>query len=412
MPAATLPERIRPDFPALRREWRGKTLAYLDGPAGSQLPRPVIERVTDYLAHHNANTQGFFPTTRETDQILSEAREHLAAFLGADSPREIVFGANMTTLTFWLSRALAREWREGDELVVTELDHQANVEPWRQAAGERGMGVRIVPFHRDTLTLDYEALDAAISSRTRLVAIGYASNAVGTINDVERAVAAAREVGAYSFVDAVHYAPHRPIDVQALGCDFLACSAYKFFGPHVGVLWGRQPLLEELPVIKLPPAPAVAPERWETGTLNHEGIAGAGAAVEWIAGLGENSGSLRERVLAGMETIRAHESPLFRRLLSGLQEIPGVRIYGPPADAPRTPTVGFTVRGRDADEVAQRLADEGVCVWSGDFYASTVVDGLGLRERGGLVRAGIAPYVIGEDVERLLDGTRRLARES
>ena len=402
--------RIRAHFPALAREVHGRPAAYFDGPAGSQVPQPVIDAVADYLAHHNANTAGAFATSRESDEVLETARQRMADFLNAPSPREIAFGQNMTTLTYALSRALSRNWGPGDEVVVTDLDHQANVAPWRQAAEDAGAAVRVVPFDPDRCTLDMEALERSVGPRTRVVAIGYASNALGTINEVARAAELARAAGALSFVDAVHYAPHGLIDVQALGCDFLACSAYKFFGPHIGVLWGRERLLQELRPYKLPPAPSQGAERWETGTLSHEGIAGTSAAVEWIAGLAPSDGaSWRERIRSGMEAIEVIESPLFERLLEGVRAVPGARLYGPPAGHPRTPTLAFTLRGHSPDEVAARLAARGVFVWAGDFYATTVVDRLGLRDTGGVVRVGLAPYNTSEEVDRLLEEVRHLA---
>jgi cysteine desulfurase family protein (TIGR01976 family) len=279
----TLTERIRAHFPALTREIAGRVPAFFDGPAGSQVPRQVIEAMTTYLEMHNANTGGMFATSVETDGILENARGRVASFLGAADSDEVVFGANMTTLTFAISRSLKRNWSAGDEIIVTDLDHQANVAPWRMAAEEAGASVRVVPFHRDSCTLDFEALEQLLTPRTRLVAVGLASNAVGTVTDVRRVVALAKQVGALSFVDAVHFAPHGLIDVTAIGCDFLACSAYKFFGPHVGILWGKSEHMSNLTPYKVPPASDESPGRWETGTLNHEGIAGTGAAVDWIA---------------------------------------------------------------------------------------------------------------------------------
>jgi cysteine desulfurase family protein (TIGR01976 family) len=403
--------RVRADFPVFGREIGGRSIAFFDGPGGSQVPRPVGDAVRDYLLMHNANTHGFFATSAETDAVITRARERMAAFLNAPSPGEVVFGANMTTLTFHLSRSLGREWGPGDEVIVSELDHQANVAPWRRMAEDRGMTVRVVPFSPETFTLDLDALERALSPRTRLVAVGAASNAIGTVNDVTRAASLARRAGALSFVDAVHYAPHRLPDVQAIGCDFLACSAYKFFGPHVGILWGRAEHLERLTPYKVPPASNRSPERWETGTLNHEGIAGVAAAVEWIASLdsdgpGDDLRASLERVYAAFH---AHESRLFARLHAGLSGIAGARIYGAAADGERTPTAGFTVEGVSPDEAARRLGAEGVFVWNGDFYATTVCDVLGLSDCGGLIRAGIAPYTTDDDVERLIDGVRRLA---
>jgi cysteine desulfurase family protein (TIGR01976 family) len=403
--------RVRADFPVFERRIGGRSIAFFDGPGGSQVPRQVGDAVRDYLLMHNANTHGMFATSEETDAAITRARENVAAFLNAPSPRQIVFGANMTTLTFHLSRSLGREWGPGDEVIVSELDHQANVAPWRRMAEGRGMTVRVVPFSPETFTLDLDALEAAITPRTRLVAVGAASNAIGTVNDVARAARLARQAGALSFVDAVHFAPHRLPDVQAIGCDFLACSAYKFFGPHVGILWGRAEHLERLTPYKVPPASNDAPERWETGTLNHEGIAGTAACVEWIASLdtegpGNNLRASLERAYAA---IHAHETELFARLYAGLSGIAGVRVYGPAADGERTPTAGFTIEGISPDEAARRLGAEGVFVWNGDFYATTVCDVLGLSDCGGLIRAGIAPYTTADDVERLIDGVRRLA---
>ncbi|CAN5614686.1 cysteine desulfurase-like protein [soil metagenome] len=407
-----LVEQIRRHFPALQREVNGRTPAFFDAPGGTQVPRVVIDAIAEYLALHNANTGGAFPASIETDAMIWRARERMAAFLNARSPREIVFGANMTTLTFALSRALGAEWGAGDEVVVTTLDHQANIAPWVRVAEERGMTVRTVPFDPESVTLDFDVLRGSIGPRTRLVAVGYASNAVGTITDVRQIARLAREVGALCFVDAVHFAPHRLLDVQEMGCDWVACSVYKFFGPHVGVLWGRQEHLERFRPFKVPPALDTAPERWETGTLNHEGIAGTAAAVEWIASLAPHAAAEGERpaIESAMRLIERQEMALFSRLLDGLQEIPGVRIYGPPAGTARTPTVGFTLRGFTPREVAARLSEEGISVWEGDFYASTVVQGLGLAERGGLLRAGLAPYVTTEDVDRLLEALRALTR--
>ncbi|HET8656053.1 MAG TPA: cysteine desulfurase-like protein [Longimicrobiaceae bacterium] len=412
MDGFALVERIRAQFPALRREVAGRPAAFFDAPAGSQVPQPVIDAVADYLAFRNANTHGHFATSRETDELLECARDRMAALLGASSASEIAFGANMTTLTLALARALAREWGPGDEVIVTELDHQANVAPWRLAAGDAGATVHSVPFDVETGQLDVECLAGLLGPRTRLVAVGYASNALGTINDVRRVADLARAAGALSFVDAVHYAPHGVIDVREIGCDLLACSAYKFFGPHLGVLWGRPEVLEAHRPYKVPPASDRAPERWETGTLNHEGIAGGAAAVEWIASLarGADGQGWRRRVVEGMRVIGELEDALFRELWAGLKAIPGVRVHGPDLDAPRTPTVALTVGSRTPQEVAERLGAEGIFVWDGDFYASSVIDRLGLRESGGVVRVGLAPYNSRTEVEHLLGALEHLAR--
>jgi cysteine desulfurase family protein (TIGR01976 family) len=402
------PAEIRRQFPALERRHGGHAVAYFDGPGGTQVPRPVADAVADYLLRHNANTHWRYPTSQETDALIAGAREALADFLGA-APEEIVFGANMTTLTFHLGRALGRGWGPGDEVVVTELDHQANVAPWRALEHERGVTVRVVPVFAERGELDWTALERALSSRTRLLAIGAASNALGTINDVARACALARAAGALSFVDAVHYAPHALVDVGVIGCDFLACSAYKFYGPHVGVLFGRRERIEALDVPKLAPAPETAPERLETGTLNHEGIVGAGAAVDFLAALAPG-GTRRERLARALAELHERGRGLLQRIWEGLGGIPGVRLYGPPPERPRTPTVGFTLRGRTSDEVATLLADEGVFVSNGDFYASTVVERLGLAPEGGLVRAGCACYTTADEVDRLIAGVARARR--
>jgi cysteine desulfurase family protein (TIGR01976 family) len=399
---------IRSRFPALSRRHAGLPAAYFDGPGGTQVPKAVPDAMTDYLLHHNANTHWLFPTSVETDAALASARAALADFLNA-SPQEVAFGANMTTLTFHLGRALSRGWGHGDEIVVTELDHHANVDPWRALERERGVAVRAVPFRVETGRLDEDALRAAIGPRTRLLAIGAASNALGTITDVRAAADLARARGALTFVDAVHYAPHALVDVEALGCDFLACSAYKFYGPHLGVLFGRRELLEKLDAPKLEPAPETSPERLETGTQNHEGIVGAAAAVDFLASLADSGASRRERLARVAAASHDRGARLLERLWNGLAATDGVTLYGPPPEAPRTPTVSFVVRGRTSDEVAKALADRAVFVSNGDFYATTVVRRLG-HEKDGLVRAGCACYTTAEEVDRLVEGVREVAR--
>ena len=405
---ATVDE-IRGHFPALERRHAGRPVAYFDGPGGTQVPRAVSDAVTEYLLHHNANTHWRYPSSHETDTMLETARETLADFLGA-APGEVAFGANMTTLTFHLARGLGRTWGPGDEIVVTELDHHANVAPWRALERERGVTIRMVPIVPDTGQLDWPALEGALSSRTRLLAIGAASNALGTLTDVGRAAALARAAGALSYVDAVHYAPHRLVEVRAIGCDFLACSAYKFYGTHVGVLYGQSDRLAGVDIPKLEPAPDTAPERVETGTLNHEGIAGAAAAVEFLASLAPSAGSRRERLGAVFAELEHRGLALVQRLLDGLAAIPGVRLFGPRAASARTPTVAFTVGERPTDEVADALADAAVFASNGDFYATSVVRRYGLTSRGGLVRAGCAAYTTADEVDRLLAVVDRLAR--
>jgi cysteine desulfurase family protein (TIGR01976 family) len=405
-------EAIRAHFPALERSHGGHAVAYFDGPGGTQVPRAVVEAIADYLYQHNANTHWAYPASAETDALIDEARQTLADFLNA-APTEIVFGANMTTLAFHLSRALGRQLNAGDEIVVTELDHHANVAPWQALADERGLRVRMAKMLPETGQLDWEDFARLVNARTKLVAIGAASNALGTITEVRRAVDAAHEVGALCFVDAVHFAPHQLVDVRALDCDFLACSAYKFCGPHVGVLYGKQELLESLDFPKLLPAPDTAPERVETGTQNHEGIAGTAAAVEFFASLAPaaTNDSRRERLRAAFDTLHARGAVLTARLWQGLSEIKGVRLYGPTPDAPRTPTVSFTVEGVASTTVAQKLAARGLFLSHGDFYAATVIERLGLGVEG-LVRAGCACYTTQEEIDRLLRGVREIARRA
>jgi cysteine desulfurase family protein (TIGR01976 family) len=399
--------RLRAAFPALERRAGSVPVAYFDGPGGTQVPRQVVEAMADYLYHHNANTHWHYPTSRETDAILAAARETLADFLGA-SAEDIAFGANMTTLTFHLARGLGRAWGPGDEIVVTELDHHANIAPWQALQRERGVTLRTAPLVPETGQLDWVALEGMLSPRTRLLAIGAASNALGTVSDVARAAALIHRAGGLCFVDAVHYAPHHLVDVRRLDCDFLACSAYKFYGPHVGVLYGRAGLVGELDLPKLAPAPETAPERLETGTLNHEGIAGAAAAVEFLASLSAGR-SRRERLERAFEALHSRGRQLLERMWRGLERVRGVRLYGPQPNQPRTPTVAFTLAGRSSDQVAESLAGEGVFVSNGDFYATTVVARLGLAQEG-LVRAGCACYTTEEEVDRLVEGVARLAR--
>src|SRR5205823_8592248 len=370
--AATSTAEIRKDFPALERTYNGYPVAYFDGPGGTQVPRAVVEAMNDYLYHHNANTHWAYPTSEETDAIIDSARSVLADFLNA-GPTEIVFGANMTTLTFHLARALGCGYDHNDEILVTQLDHHANVAPWHALEKERGVKVRMVKMIPETGELDWEDFSRQLSGRTKLVAMGAASNALGTINDVRRAEEMAHSLGAQIFVDAVHYAPHQLIDVRAWNCDFLACSAYKFYGPHIGILYGRHDLLGSLDFPKLIPAPDSAPERAETGTQNHEGIAGAAAAVDFLASLAP-SPTRRERLHAALRQLHDRGDTLIRQLWTGLREIERVRLYGPPPGTPRTPTIAFTVNGLPSIDVAKKLAEGGIFLSHGDFYAMTVVE--------------------------------------
>jgi cysteine desulfurase family protein (TIGR01976 family) len=413
-PLVAFTDEIRADFPALARAHGGQLVAYFDGPGGTQVPSAVVEAMSNYLFHHSANTHWGFPTSAETDEALLYARRAVAEFLNA-SAAEIAFGLNMTTLTFHLARAIGRRLGAGDAIVVTELDHHANIDPWRAIERERGITILQVRMVPETGELDWNDLDRCLTDhRVKLLAIGAASNALGTINDVARAVAMAREANALSFVDAVHYAPHQLVDVREWGCDFLACSAYKFHGPHVGVLYGKKEQLEALDVPRLKPAPDTAPEKMETGTQDHEGIVGTAAAVDYLASLarpaaGVSSGSRRERLRAVFQVFHERGLSLLNQLWEGLSAIEGVKIYGPPPSAPRTPTLAFTLAGRSAEEVSRLLADRGIFASHGNFYALTVVERLRVTDQG-LVRLGCACYTTQDEVARVIEGVSAIAR--
>jgi len=406
----TTVEGIRAHFPALERIYNGNPVAYFDGPGGTQVPRYVVDAMDDYLFNHNANTHWRYPTSEETDGLIARARETLAEFLNG-RPDEIVFGQNMTTLTFHLARALGREWGKGDEVVVTELDHHGNVAPWRALEKDRGVSVRMVKMRTDDGRLDWSDLEAALTPRTKLLAIGAASNALGTITDVTRATQLAHAVGALSFVDAVHYAPHVLVDAQAIGCDYLTCSAYKFYGPHIGVLWGKRALIESLDAPRLDPAPQDSPERLETGTQNHEGIVGAAAAVEFLASLSPDhrDRTRRESLASTFAALHARGMALLEKLWNSLAEIDGLTLHGPKPGTPRTPTLSFTIRGMKTDDIATALAKRGLFVSNGDFYAATVVERLGLVPAG-LLRVGGSCYTTEAEVDRLIEGVRSLVK--
>lgn len=399
---------IRSQFPALERIHNGYPAAYFDGPGGTQVPRSVVEAMSDYLYNHNANTHWAYPTSNETDRMIEDSRFAFADFFNA-SPDEIVFGQNMTTLTFHLARALGRRFKEGDEIIVTEMDHHANVDTWRSLETDRDITIRVLPMDIESGQLEMNELPALLNERTRLLAIGAASNAIGTINDVTAACKLARESGALSFVDAVHFAPHNLIDVESIGCDFLACSAYKFYGPHIGVFYGRKELLEEIDFPKLRPAPDNSPERAETGTLSHESIVGAAAAVDFIASLGRES-TRRERLADAFNLMHEKDARLTNTLWNGLNAIKGVRIYGPALDAARTSLVSFTVGEHPSEDVAAFLAKRGLFLSHGDFYAATVVERLGVAKQG-LVRAGCSVYTTEDEVQRLIEGVREFVSE-
>lgn len=409
-------EQCRAQFPALRQLTRGRPTVFFDGPAGSQTPRRVIDAMADYLGNTNANHGGVFATSRASDAMLDEAHAAMADFVGSGDAATTIFGPNMTTLTFAFSRALARTWGPGDEVLVTRLEHDANVTPWVLAARDAGATVRHVSVRTEDCTLDLDDLRAKLSPRTRLVAVGAASNAVGTINPIEQITAWAHEAGAEVFVDAVHLAPHRALDAAAWGCDYLVCSVYKFFGPHVGVLWGRRERLEALEAYKLRAAPEELPRKWMTGTQNHEGIAGALAAVEYLADLGRavsgGSAPRRRALVQAFTAITAYETRLCERLLAGLDEIPGLRVWGITDRrrlAERAPTLALRHEGLAPRQLAERLADEGIFVWHGNFYALPLTEALGLEPEG-VVRVGLLHYNTAEEVERLLEVLRTIAR--
>jgi cysteine desulfurase family protein (TIGR01976 family) len=401
-------ENIRGQFPALERREGGRPVAYFDGPGGTQVPRPVVEAISDYLYHHNSNTHWGYATSNETDATISTGRAALADLLNA-KPSEIVFGPNMSTLTFHLSRALGRCFGPGDEIVVTELDHHANVDPWRALAKERGVTVHTVRMITETGQLDWQDLQAKINKRTKVLAIGVASNALGAINDVRRAAEIAHSAGALLFADGVHSTPHIPTDVKAWGCDLLACSAYKFYGPHIGVLYGREELLHAINFPKLAPAPDTAPERAETGTQNHEGIAGAAAAVDFLASLAEGP-SRRARLQAALAGLDVRGHALVTQMWEGLSNIPGVKVFAPTPAERRTPTVSFIIQGIASAAVSAHMAKRGVFVSHGNFYAATVVERLGYKDEG-VVRAGCACYTTTEEVGRLIEGVQDIARQ-
>jgi cysteine desulfurase family protein (TIGR01976 family) len=414
------PSTVRQQFPSLDRP-----AVFFDNPGGTQIARQSLDRVNRYLLEYNANHGGAFATSQKSDEVLHEAHAAMADFLNASSPDEIVFGANMTTLTLHMSRSLARRLNPGDELVVTRLDHDANISPWLLVAEDRGCNVTWVDFDVEDCTLKVDDFEKALERKPKIVAFGYASNATGTINPVRKLTRMAKEAGALVYIDAVQYAPHGPIDVQTLDCDFLVCSAYKFFGPHVGALYGKLELLEELKAYKVRPAPQEPPGKWMTGTQNHEGIAGILGALEYFEWLAEEFGEEQQRALAeegysgrrlnlkaALTAVRAYEFELSRALIQAIEAVPGTHIHGL-TDMKRlderVPTVSFTLEGRHPQEIAQVLGKEGFYVWDGNYYALAVTERLGVESRGGMVRVGPVHYNTLDEIARFGEALKRIA---
>lgn len=412
----------RAQFPSLGLQVQGRRARFFDNPAGTQVPQQVQRALAAYLETANANSHGSFLTSQRTDAVIDRARLLSAALLGAGSSSEIVFGANMTSLALLASSAFGRLFDAGDEVIVSDLDHDANIGPWLELEAA-GIIIRRIPIVRETGTLDLEAFERLLCKRTRLVAVGYASNALGTVNDIGRITELAHAVGAWVWVDAVHLAPHRPIDVRRLDVDFLVCSAYKFFGPHVGILWGKRELLERLPARRIRPAPSQVPDNLESGTKNHEGLAGLCGALEYVAALGTGGAAApaldarvpsdaRPALFAGLTAIAGHEAVLCEQLLSGLKTIPGLSLYGlsqPDRIAERVPTFAFTLRGHANQAVARRLGERGIFLWAGHHYALTLMERLGLGEDG-VIRVGAVHYNTADDVTELLGALEALAR--
>ncbi len=402
-------EAVRKQFPALQRRFNEKQVTYFDGPGGSQVAQGVIDAITSYMSNGGANLHGAFITSQETEAFIEEAKQAISDLVAA-CPEEVAFGANMTTLTFAIARALGRTWTYKDEVVVTEMDHRANVDPWLTTAEDLGMNVGWIPVHKEQLTLDISNLNELITEKTRLVAIGLASNAVGTINDdTYQAIAKrAREVGALIAVDAVHAVPHIAVDRDRLDADILLFSAYKFFGPHIGIAVLRQGLFEQLAPYKLQPAPSYYPDKLETGTQNHEGIASIPAAVEFIAGLGEGT-TRRERILSGYKRIEVYENALAERLRNGLSTISGLRLFQAAPSVPKTPTIAFQLDGYTPRQVCEYMATEhSIFIAEGHFYASTLAEVTGVNEGGGWIRAGLAPYNTVEEVDSFITALQKL----
>jgi cysteine desulfurase family protein (TIGR01976 family) len=405
-------DKLRRQFPALQRTVNGRLLSFLDGPGGTQVPQSVIDAMSNYLANGSSNLGGPFLTSSEADLVVDNARLALQDFLNARRPEEIAFGQNMTSLTFAVSRAISRTWQPGDEIILTRLDHDANISPWLMAAEERGVKVRWLDFDPSDCRLKLRSLPELLNERTRLVAISYASNAVGSISDIKEVTRLAHKKGALVYVDSVHYAPHGLIDVQDLDCDFLVCSTYKFFGPHQGVLYGKYELLDNLTAYKVRPAPSKPAGKWETGTQSFESLAGSTAAVEYLASIGGSEGTRRQRIARAMAATKEYEQELSERFLRGAAEVPGLQVFGITDIETlenRTPTFAVRLHGYTTEAVAARLGEQGIFVWHGHYYAVAVMERLGLLDQGGLVRIGFVHYNTFDEVDDVLTALRELA---
>ena len=402
---------VRAKFPALSLKDKGQMRIYLDNPAGTQVPKAVAYAVARCLIETNANLGGYFATTLAAQEVVDEAHRAMADFLGAATPEEIIIGANMTTLTYHMSRTIGRDWGPGDEIVVTRMDHEGNISPWLQLAEDKGVTVRFVSFDEGSWQVEPEALKAVLTDRTRLVALNYASNLTGSINDVKVLVALAKAAGALTFIDAVQFAPHGAVDVRDIGCDFLACSAYKFFGPHMGVLWGRRDVIDRLEPYKCRCSSNALPERFETGTPQIELLAGLSATVGYFEKLGAAAGGSRpDKIAAAFDKSIQYEKPLAFRLIDGLQSIAGLRIHGitdPQRAVHRVPTVSFTIDGIAPGSIAQELADQNIFIWSGHNYAWEIVHQLGIPADQGVVRIGIAHYNSAHEIDVTLEAVHR-----
>ncbi|MFL2871519.1 MAG: cysteine desulfurase-like protein [Pirellulaceae bacterium] len=414
----SLVQSCREQFPALSREFNGEPLVYLDGPAGTQVPQRVIDAISGYLGHCNANHGGHFPTSHDSDEILHQSHQAMADFLGASDPDEVVFGPNMTTLTFAFSRAIAQKWNPGDEIIVTRLDHDANVSPWVLAARDAGVTVHYVDIRHEDVTLDTDHLQSLLSEKTRLLAIGHTSNSSGSINPVKEVTGWAHAVGAEVFVDAVHHGPHGLIDVGDIGCDYLACSAYKFFGPHIGIIWSHREILESLEAYKVRPSANTIPDKWMTGTQNHECLAGTTAAVDYLADLGRTLHSdeplnRRQALCTAFSAIRDYENKLAIQLIQGLTQIDGIKIHGiTDSDRvhERVPTVTITHNEITTTELAKQLGSRGICAWHGNYYALQITEALGLEPEG-MIRLGLVHYNTAQEVDRLLNSLSEIVRQ-